>query len=162
MIATPVFNLKGIPEAVKKLGFKIKRLETFREPLSMIRDDWFTVQKAWMDSEGRGTWEELRPRYAKWKISKVGNKPLLQFTGGMYDDLTGASGGGVKLSRNGMRISTVKSGRKWMWHSQGSSAGNKSGRSRPRRQVLSPALRIRQARWTKMLRDWAAGLPVRG
>lgn len=161
MFITPIYNLKGIPDAVRKLGFRVSRLQSFREPLMMLRDDFFALQKAWMDSEGQGSWEELKPRYAKWKVSKVGNKPMLQFTGGMYDDLTGRSSGGVRITNSSIQIRAVRSGRRWMYHSHGLSTGNKSGRARPRRQVLSPALRIRQNRWNKLLRDWAAGEKLR-
>lgn len=161
MYSTPIYNLKGIPEAVKRLGFRINRLQSFRTPLEMIRHDFFQVQKGWMDSEGRGSWSELRPRYLKWKVSKVGEKPILQFSGKMYDDVTGRSSGGTDVGATSLTIRAVKSGARWLYHERGLSVGNKSGRPRPKRKVLSPALYVRKARWNRMIRDWAAGENLR-
>jgi hypothetical protein len=161
MFTTPIYNLRGIDEAVKKLGFRITRLQSFRSPLEMIRTDFFELQKGWMDSEGRGSWSPLRPRYLKWKISKVGDKPILQFSGAMYDDVTGQSSGGTNLGPTSLTVRAVKSGTRWTYHERGLSTGNKSGRARPRRKVLSPALYIRKAHWNRLLRDWAAGAHLR-
>jgi hypothetical protein len=157
MYTTLIYNLNGIPQAIKKLGFRITRLQSFREPLMILKEDFFRLQKGWMDSQGRGSWTPLKPRYAKWKITKVGNKPMLQFTGGMYDDLTGQSEAGVRLTGSSVSIRAAKSGRLWMYHERGTNEGNPSGRDRPKRKVLSPALYIRKARWNKLLRDWAIG-----
>lgn len=155
---TPIYDIKGIPEAAKKLGLRIKRLESFREPLTILKNDFSALQQGWLDSQGRGTWKPLRSGYARWKLKKVGFKPILQFTGNMYADVTGQSEGSVRISRGELSIRAVKTGRLWTYHQQGLSTGNKSGFARPVRKVLSPALRIRQGRWNKLLRDWAAGL----
>jgi hypothetical protein len=154
------FEIKGIPAAVQVLRRRMMRLENFRDPLALVADDFFKIQKGWMDSEGRGSWEELAPGYAKWKRKKVGDKPILQFSGRMYDDLTGRSPGSLRIERGRVTVRAVKSGNLWRYHSRGSADGNKSGNPRPRRQVLSPALRIRKARWGRILRDWVAGVDV--
>lgn len=158
MFTTPIYEIKGIPEAIKKLGFRMRRLEDFREPLTILKDDFFALQKGWMDSQGRGTWKALRPAYSKWKIKKVGRKPILQLTGDMYADVTGGSPYGTRISRGEATIRAVKSGRRWIQHSQGLSEDNKSGFERPKRRVLSPALNVRRPYWNRLLRNWAAGL----
>jgi hypothetical protein len=158
---TPIYNLTGVPEAIKLLGHRMRRLENFREPLEILKKDFFGVQRGWMDSEGRGSWQELSPGYARWKRKRVGDKPILQLTGDMYSDLVGESEGGVTIRRGELRIKAAKSGRRWVMHTHGLADGNKSGHSRPVRQVLSPALRVRKARWNRLLRDWVAGQNVR-
>ncbi len=137
------------------------RLENFRDPLEMLATDFYQLQRAWMDSEGHGRWPALNPRYAAWKLRKVGNKPILQFQGDMYDDLTGGNKEGLHIGSSRVTIRAAKTGRRWVYHTQGLATGNPSGRARKKRQVLSPALRIRQKYWNSLMRRWMAGESIR-
>lgn len=157
MSVSVAYRIDGIPDAVKVLRRRMQRLENFRDPLAMLAEDFFKVQRGWMDSEGRGRWEELKPGYASWKRKKVGNKPILQFSGAMYDDFTGGSDGGLRIERGRVTIRAVKSGQRWKWHTRGLATGNKSGHPRPKRQVLSPAMNVRKAHWNRLLARWVAG-----
>lgn len=162
MIATPVFHIEGIPNAVQVLRRRMLRLENFSDPLRILAGDFYRVQQAWMDTEGHGRWPQLNPRYAAWKRRKVGDKPILQFRGDMYDDLTGRGGeGGLRISPTRVTIRAAKTGRRWVYHTEGLATGNASGRARPRRQVLSPALRIRKKYWTSLMVRWINGEDVR-
>jgi phage gpG-like protein len=60
---------------------QIKRLDDLSEPLrrigAYVQDEIQDNFKA----QGRPRWQRLSPRYAAWKRRKVGNKPILEFTG---------------------------------------------------------------------------------
>lgn len=157
MTVSVVYRIEGIPDAIKNLRRRMARLENFRDPLVALANDFFNLQRGWMDSEGRGQWVELAPGYARWKRKKVGDKPILQLTGEMYQDLTQGNAGGVRVDRGRLTIRATRSGSRWKWHSQGLATGNRSGNPRPKRQVLSPALRLRTAHWNRLLARWAAG-----
>src|SRR5215213_1345040 len=102
MYTTPIYEFRGIPEALKVLGYRQRRLENFREPLMLLKNDFFVLQRGWLDSEGRAAWEPLKPRYLAWKVKKVGNKPMLQLTGDMYADLTGENDAGVRSTSSSL------------------------------------------------------------
>lgn len=160
MFTTPIIDIKGIPEAAGLLKRRMKRLESFREPLTILALDFFKLQKGWMDSEGRGSWVELAPGYARWKRKRVGNKPKLQLTGKMYEDMTGESSGGVRIRNSQVTVRATQSGKRWLYHSRGLATGNKSGHKRPVRQVISPATRIRKDYWVRLVSRWAAGQDI--
>jgi hypothetical protein len=162
MVPSVVFKIEGIDVAVKNLRRKMQRLDNFRDPLHIVAEDFYKLQRRWMDSEGGGHWPGLNPRYASWKIKRVGDKPILQFSGAMYDDLTGRTPDGLRITASRVTIRATKSGSRWKWHTEGSSAGNKSGQERKRRQVISPAMRIRKQYWASLLARWVAGQTVRG
>lgn len=156
MVAYSVFRFTGIPEAIKKLKQRQRRMDDWRDAFQRIATDFYNVETGWLDSKGRGQWKPLRPVYAAWKKKRYPGKPLMQLTGDMYRDLTGKSGG-LKLRRDGMSISAPLSGRRWRDHEEGTSNGNASGYARTVRKTISPAMRIRRTTWTKILRDWASG-----
>jgi hypothetical protein len=149
MIA-PVYEVRGIDIAIGVLRRRMRKLENWREPLTLIAQDYYEVERGWLDSEGRGRWQELSPKYAAWKARKVGQKPMLQFSGAMYDDLTGRSSGATVIYRDRLRLRTPRSGSRWKLHAEGRG-------KRPVRNPLSPALRLRRQKWNSILAAWMKG-----
>ena len=150
MISAPVYRISGLDVAAAGIRRRMRRLENWREPLSLIARDFYNVQRGWMDSEGRGHWTELSPRYAAWKRRKVGDKPILQFSGAMYNDLTGNSAGAMTIRRDRLTLRTPRSGNRWKLHAEGRG-------KRPVRSPFSPALRLRRKTWSSILTKWAKG-----
>jgi hypothetical protein len=147
MIITPKFSISGIDLAAGNLRRRMKKLNDWRQPLTLVAEDFYNVQRGWMDSEGRKSWKPLSARYEAWKRRKVGDKPILQFSGAMYDDLTGASPGSMRVTRTDLTLKTPRSGNRWKLHAEGRG-------KRPKRNPISPALRIRRATWSKIMREW--------
>jgi hypothetical protein len=148
MFALPVYQLRGLDVAMMGLRRRMRKLDNWRDPLVLVAADFYKLQRGWLESEGRASWQALSPRYAAWKQRKVGTKPILQFTGAMHADLTGMSSGSVTIRRDRLTLRTPRSGNRWKLHAEG------RGR-RPVRNPLSPALRLRRPTWNKILRDWA-------
>ncbi len=144
---TPIIRLEGLPETIKVLKRRMKRLESFHSPLTQVAEDFFSLQQGWLDSEGRGAWTPLTLSYAKWKRNRVGEKPMMQLTGDMYADMTGGTRGGIRIRRDSLVVRATKSGARWIDHSRG------RGR-RPKRQIVSPAVNLRKRYWHRMITKW--------
>jgi hypothetical protein len=150
MIYLPVYTLRGIDVATSTLRRRMKKLSDWREPLLLIAQDFYKLEEGWLDSEGRGSWPALSPRYAKWKENKVGPLPILQFSGAMYSDLIGQSAGSMVIRRDRLTLRTPQSKNRWKLHAEGQG-------KRKVRNPLSPALRVRHGVWASLMTKWAAG-----
>ena len=69
-----------------------------------IRDSWAAANKKWLDSEGRGSFAPLSPRYAALKVLQVGAKPILQFSGRLYNSLTDTGDGEFFYAPEKLRV----------------------------------------------------------
>lgn len=68
-----------------------ERLRDFRRFWrEFFAPQWFTDIRLNFSTQGKpvGGWRALSPRYAAWKRSQVGNKPILQFSGEMLRSFT--------------------------------------------------------------------------
>lgn len=110
--------------------------------------DWFAdEERRLFDSEGSAYppgWPALSPRYADWKRRRVGNKPILEFTGRLRRSLTRRPFGQEFISRDTLTVGTdVPYAR---YHQRG------TGRL-PRRPPLIKQNRAVKTRLTKMLQE---------
>ena len=69
-----------------------------------VQSEFYKIQKEIFANEGNGTqWKALTPAYAKVKLAKYGERPILQATGDMYKEFTSDTGN-VKMTAQEMDI----------------------------------------------------------
>jgi phage gpG-like protein len=72
------------------LHTSIRRSTNLVPAFEAFQDTWIEQETAIFDEEGPG-WEPLSDAYAAWKRSKVGDKPILEFSGRLRDSFTDPS-----------------------------------------------------------------------
>lgn len=96
-------EVEGFEPYKASLSLYITRFTDLRALWPGIAADIGAENKKQIDSQGRHgstPYEELSPPYAAWKASQVGPKPILIFSGDMFDTLTNPSSSGfVTITR---------------------------------------------------------------
>jgi len=89
-------ELEGERQVDLGISRMIDAVQDLRPFWPAFQDAFFSAELEQFATEGgagrRGSWAPLSPAYAAWKRSKVGAKPVLQFTGQLMESLTGTSG----------------------------------------------------------------------
>ena len=83
-------RLRGAVEGLRK---DIEEPQAILE--AVAERAFYPIVQEIFGSEGRGTWEDLTPRYEARKRAKYGDKPIMQRTGAL---ITSLSKGGAKMN----------------------------------------------------------------
>lgn len=91
----------GIVVDVSAVESRLKKAETqlsdWSPALRLIAQDIKLMIADQFDTQGRGNWVPLSPRYARWKAAHYPNRPIGVRTGHLRDTFTGHSGDYVEV-----------------------------------------------------------------
>ena len=143
----PIVEVRGLKQAKDHLKRRIKRIENLREPLGMIAQDFYSMEREWFASKGGGRWQPLSKNYAAWKRKAHPGKPIMRLTDKMWSEFTGKPGH-MTIDRFRLRIRVVGANY-WQLHNKGSKA-----KHIPKRPLISPVLDVRKQAWSELITRW--------
>lgn len=85
-------EIEGAEELQHRLAEIDRRISDLTPIWGAITSKLFDIEREIFDSEGRGQWAPLSPRYAAWKARHYPGQPLLVLTGAMRQAFTNSSG----------------------------------------------------------------------
>jgi len=96
------FEVEGVKQfdrAFDRLGFHCSDLRPVWPHVEREMENIMSEQFKSEGAKGRsGKWKELSPAYAKAKLKRYGQQPILRATGALEQSLTGKSGDSVRLA----------------------------------------------------------------
>lgn len=98
------FGVEGEKRLRMVLQIPIDQIKDLRPAWELIRDDFAKRNRDWLDSEGRGSFAPLSPKYAEWKRRHFGELPILRLTGRLRQSLTETSDGDFLYAPERLRV----------------------------------------------------------
>ena len=105
------FTVDGVQQLERFLDILADDVNDFGDAFRKIADDFRSTEESVFSSsgafEGNSAWAPLKPKYAAWKSSKVGSKPILTFKGDLRKSLNSRGSNHVeRITKDTLTIGT--------------------------------------------------------
>jgi len=104
-----VYQVKGIDRVKKALNRIRAKVKNLKGAWPQIRDEFYRIEQKRFDSQNKGRWKPLSPRYASWKEANHPGKPIMVLTGDLKRTLTSLTSGSIyNPTPNSLTLGTSK------------------------------------------------------